>query len=100
MTPEGKVKAAVKKLLSQYHGIYGWWPVPCGYGENSLDFVGCFHGRFFAIETKAPGKKPTRRQGHVIERIKAAGGMAFVVDGDQSLLDLEMWLEAVVDGEA
>ena len=27
-----------------------------------MDFLGCYRGRFFAIETKAPGKKPTLRQ--------------------------------------
>lgn len=93
MTPEGKTKAAVKRLLSKYK-IYGWWPVPCGYGENGLDFVGCFWGLFFAIETKAPGKKPTRRQAHIIERIKASGGAVFVVDGDESLKVLEDYLNS------
>lgn len=91
MTPEGKVKAQVKKLLAQYP-VYGWWPVPCGYGESSLDYVGCLKGRFFAVETKAPGKKLTERQKQVSKRITAAGGEVFVIDGRDGLEDLEMWL--------
>lgn len=32
MTPEGKVKAAVKKLLKLYPDVYAHWPVQTGYG--------------------------------------------------------------------
>jgi hypothetical protein len=58
MTPEGKVKAAVNKVLARYKKIYRFMPVPYGYGESSLDYLICVNGRFVAIETKAPGKKP------------------------------------------
>jgi len=90
MTPEGRVKAAVKKLLAKYR-IYGHWPVPCGYGHSTLDYIGCINGYFFGIETKAPGGKPTPRQALVIDQIRAAGGAAFVIDGD--LTELENFLE-------
>lgn len=95
MTPEGKVKAAVKKVLTQsiHSGIYFNMPVPTGYGTPMLDFVGCYHGRFFAIETKARGKKPTRRQSLTIEQMREAGGVVFVIDGDTT--ELENWLDAV-----
>lgn len=98
ITPEGKVKKAVVKLLERYRleGLYHFMPVPSGYGESSLDFIGCFKGKFFAIETKAPGKKPSALQERMIERMIAAGGMAFVIDGveDQHLIQLRLWLEA------
>lgn len=92
-TPEGRVKDAVKRLLKRYPH-YGWWPVPAGFGENSLDWVGCVGGRFVAIETKAPGKSPTPLQELVIRRIHAAGGVTFVIDEtDGAQLDaLEDWL--------
>lgn len=94
-TPEGKVKAQVKRILAKFP-IYGWWPVPSGYGESSLDFVGCVAGLFFAIETKAPGKKPTPRQQKVIHDMEAAGATVFVIDGKpEQLKELEMWLLSV-----
>lgn len=96
MTPEGRVKASIKRLLKAYkHGMYWNMPVPAGYGVPMLDFVGCFHGQFFAIEAKAPGKKPTRRQAAVIEEMTAAGGAVFVIDGDTTLGEFERWLQHV-----
>lgn len=92
MTPEGRVKEAVKKVLKRF-GAYWHMPVMNGLGAPSLDFVGCFMGRYFAIETKAPGKKPTPRQEVTIETIRKAGGCCFVIDGDVSML--EQWLEEV-----
>lgn len=48
-------------------------PVPSGYGVPTLDFIGCYKGFFFAIETKAPGKEPTPRQRKTIKDIGANG---------------------------
>jgi len=79
MTPEGKVKAAVKKWLKS-QGAYFFMPVQSGYGVATLDFLVCLNGNFYAIETKAPGKKPTPRQWLIMEEINAAGGRAFWAD--------------------
>lgn len=82
MTPEGKVKAEVKKILASFGDkIDGFWPVPSGYGESHLDYVGCANGWFFCIETKAPGKKPTPRQLERMRRVDNAKGLVFVIDG-------------------
>lgn len=89
-TPEGKVKAKVSALLKATPGVYYYMPVPGGYGGSTLDYVACYNKLFFAIETKAPGKKPTDRQKQIIAQIKAAGGAVFVIDGDT--LELEKWL--------
>jgi hypothetical protein len=94
MTPEGFVKAAVKKLLDA-HKAYYHMPVTNGMGKPSLDFIGCHEGRFFAVETKAPGKKPTPRQELTIAEIRRAKGPAFVIDGSDyvDLRELREWLE-------
>jgi hypothetical protein len=97
MTPEGKVKAAVNRLLEKYKGIYKFMPVPGGFGASSLDYLLCVNGRFVSIETKAPGKKPTDRQKMVIGQIVRAGGMAFVIDGADSLSTLRDYLERVTN---
>jgi hypothetical protein len=80
VTPEHKTKRVISKLLSK-HKVYSYMPVPYGYGPTTLDYLGCIRGKFFAIEAKAPGKKPTPLQVNTIERIRAAGGVAFVIDG-------------------
>jgi hypothetical protein len=89
-TPEGRVKQKVSGLLKATPGVFYDMPVPSGYGGSTLDYIGCYLGRFFAVETKAPGKKPTARQKQIIARMQAAGAKVFVIDGD--LTELEDWL--------
>ena len=88
-TPENKVKVKVRALLDAY-GAYRHSPVMNGMGAPTLDFVGCHRGRYFAIETKAPGKVPTPRQWSTIINIRTAGGKVFIIDGDTK--ELELWL--------
>ena len=90
-TPEGKVKGKVTELLKKYPGLYYEMPVPGGYGKSGLDYFGCYKGKFFSVETKAPGKKPTDRQQLTIAAITRAGGAVFVIDGDLS--KLKEWLD-------
>ena len=53
MTPEGKVKATVRKLLAQY-GAYYTMPLGAGFGVAGVpDFLCCVDGVFLAVETKA-----------------------------------------------
>ncbi len=82
-TPEGRVKKDVKELLKK-HNAFFTMPVPSGYGESMLDFVGHCRGRYFEIETKAPGKHPTPRQQHRIDRVMESGGHAFVIGEERN----------------
>ena len=91
MTPEAKVKEKVKKQLTQL-GIYYTMPVSGGYGYSGVpDILACYKGRFVGIECKAKGNKPTLLQSKHIERIKLAGGLAFVID-ENNVDDLESYL--------
>ena len=90
-TPEGKVKEAVRELLKT-HGAYWHCPVQNGMGKPSLDFVGCHRGRYFAVETKAEGKKMTKRQEATAEEIITAGGRVFEVVGTAGIAALQHWL--------
>jgi penicillin-binding protein-related factor A (putative recombinase) len=56
------------------------------------DFIGHYRGKFFAVEAKAPGKKPTGFQALQIAAIKASGGAVFVVSDRESLGVLQDWL--------
>ena len=81
-TPEGHVKACVKKLLKRYIDegyVYAHWPVQAGYGAPTLDCNGSCRGRSFAIETKAPGEKLTPRQELTKQQMEAAGIKVFVI---------------------
>lgn len=63
-------------ICMKYHGsAYGMVGHPDLYG-----ILGDGSGRFFAIEVKVPGKKPTPAQYKFLERIEDAGGLAFWVD--------------------
>lgn len=80
-TPEGLVKTHVKALLAKYKpALYAHWPVQNGMGSPTLDCVGAINGHAFAIETKAPGKKPTARQAVTIADMQDAGIAVFVID--------------------
>ena len=90
-TPEGKVKKDIKKLLTSTEGMWYYMPVQNGMGVVGIpDFVCCYKGMFFAIETKKPNKNPTTaeqrfnkctpNQQNRITEINDAGGMAIVAD--------------------
>ena len=79
-TPERKIKKLVSKTLTAL-GAYYFYPVTSGYGTSGVpDIVGCYRGRFFGIECKANGNKPTTLQQINLDKIAAAGGIALVID--------------------
>lgn len=93
-TPEGKVKKDAKKHLA-FAKAYAFWPVQTGYGSSTLDCLACVptakscphcghtetFGQFVALETKAPGKKLTKRQEATAKEMKKAGAHVYVVEG-------------------
>lgn len=95
MTPEGRVKALVKRALDALP-VYRFMPVQNGMGAPGLDFYGCSEGRFIAIETKTPGKHLTPRQKTTAEQIVAAGGAVFVVREPADVSDMVLLLLTVV----
>jgi hypothetical protein len=98
-TPEGKIKKMVKELLAHValgaREPYAFWPVPNGMGPSSLDCLICYYGVFVAVETKAPGKKPTPRQEFTIACIEKAGGVALIVDSEEGVERLRNALEMI-----
>lgn len=103
-TPEGKVKAAVRKKLKEL-GYWYYFPVQNGFGSVGIpDVVGCKPvkitpemvgttiGVFFAVETKAPGKlkNTTPNQRKNIDAINACFGHAEVVD-DAAKMEIVTW---------
>lgn len=66
-----------------------------GLGVSTVDILGCSPhaaGRFFGIEVKAEGKKPTPRQNIVMDEIRKAKGVSFFCDSHESfLLNAGLW---------
>lgn len=82
MTPEGKVKDKVKKVLKEVKAYYVM-PATGGYGVSGApDFVVCHDGFFFGIECKAGDNKPTALQMKHLTEIRDAGGKSIVINED------------------
>ena len=94
ITPEAKVKAAVRKLLVDF-GIYYFSPSANGYGRAGIpDIICCFGGRFIAIECKAGNGVTTALQDRELAAIRTAGGMTMVVNETniQELKEKLQWM--------
>lgn len=92
MTPEGKVKAAVKAVLKKLKA-YQHWPVPTGYGTPTVDCLACAYGVFFAIECKRPGvRKGTQNQQKTLAEVREAGGIALLINtADETEIGRMIW---------
>jgi len=96
-TPEAKVKTKLKRYFAEErkngHELYFYWPVPTGFGETTLDCLCCYDGKFIGIECKREGiRKPTPRQAAVMARIRAAGGVTYLVtmkDGELEWIEIK-----------
>jgi hypothetical protein len=90
LTPEGRVKAAVVKILRKYNAYY-FFPATHGYGRSGVpDIVGCVKGKFIAIECKAGKNTPTALQGREMDNIRGAMGHAMVVNEEN--IELLEWV--------
>lgn len=91
MTPEGRTKDGIKKLLKA-RGVYYYMPVQNGMGVVGVpDFICCVPcnsgGRFLAVEAKAPGKRgnTSANQDAQIAAIQRSSGVAVVIDDPAQL---------------
>jgi hypothetical protein len=95
-TPEAKVKKKVVEMLKAA-GAYYFYPVTGGYGRSGVpDIVCCLKGRFIGIECKAGGNKPPALQQKNLEEIRAARGLALVVN-EANFDDLAFILKKIAD---
>ena len=79
-TPEGKVKAAVKKILDEF-AVYHFSPAANGYGRVGIpDIICCVSGFFLAIECKAGKGTTTLLQDRELNAINEAGGACLIIN--------------------
>ena len=115
MTPEGRVKKNIRRILDSFPFVYTLMPVQMGLGASGLDFH-CVAGVWYAlprgvelipvaffIEAKKPGGEPTDRQETFAkERKEHQNAITFVIDDDPTIMKgsggidkLVEWLEAI-----
>jgi hypothetical protein len=87
MTPEAKVKKVVASQLRSLKAYY-FYPATGGYGKSGVpDIVGCYRGKFFGIECKAGGNKPTALQEKNLKDIAECDGISLVVN-EENMRDI------------
>lgn len=87
-------EATIQSKIMDYLRSIGGYPVKVitATVSGNPDIICCLQGRFVAIEVKQPGKRPTQLQKLKMERITAAGGVAFVA---RSVGDVKEKLEGM-----
>lgn len=110
MTPEGKVKDAIKKGLALLglvqtskaadvkpnHTGKFHMPVSNGMGVHGIpDFYGHYRGRFFEIEAKAEGEGPTALQRHQLHATAVTGAASFVIDRPEGFAAFRAWARGI-----
>jgi hypothetical protein len=74
---EALLTRSVRQLLNAA-GIFHWKNFGGPMGVKGVpDILGCYRGRLFGIELKAPKGKTSPDQEEFIKRINEAGGLAF-----------------------
>jgi hypothetical protein len=80
VTPEAKVKKVGRAIMTRM-GMYHFPAFSGGYGRSGVpDDIGCYQGRFVAVEYKANGGKPTALQLKNMDDIRKSGGIALLID--------------------
>lgn len=96
MTPEGKVKQRVKKILDSYKpDCWYFMPAARAYGQAGVsDFIGLYRNHMFAIETKAGNNEPTPMQVLQMNKIEKAGGKVFTIRED-TVYKIADWFRSI-----
>ena len=100
-TPENSVKSKLIKYLKSFDNLF-FYSATAGFMSTGgiPDVVGCYKGKFFAIEVKAPKRRNEKNRGASalqvmqMDKITKAGGFTMVFDGeDEDWFVLRAWLE-------
>ena len=89
--PRKPETALSRKVLSRLRVEGGRWDKIHGgpYQAGGIaDILGCWRGRFIAIELKMPGEEPTELQKDFLDDVHYSGGRAGVAFSVQEALDI------------
>ena len=73
---EADLSTAVIDKLNKQNGVKCQKIKGSAYGKPMLDILGSKNGRFFWLETKQPGEKPTKRQYNTMKDWISVGAVA------------------------
>ena len=73
---EAALSTAIIEKLNKQNGVKCQKIKGTAYGKPSLDILGSKSGRFFWLETKQPGEKPTKRQYNTMKDWISVGAVA------------------------
>lgn len=95
MTPEGRVKQSIDKIL-KVHSVYFTKPRGTTFGRSGVPDYDCiaYGNNCFKIEAKAGKKEPTALQKIDHEERRKRGGIVFVINEDNLTL-LEEYLKSI-----
>lgn len=89
---EKEITKEIRRFLD-FKRIWHWKEYTGGmFGQTGIsDILGCWKGRFIAIEVKRPGHKTESKrlmkQKKFIEDVKRAGGIGFFAESVQNVID-------------
>lgn len=85
--PENKLVAKARLYLNSLEDSFFWKARGDPRQHKGIsDLIGCYHGRFYALEFKVGNNQPTPYQKIFMLKVKRAGGKAYVV---RSLADVK-----------
>lgn len=84
---EHALTLGIRQLL-KYHRVWHFkhWGGPMG-EKGVADIIGCHNGRMFAIEIKTQAGRLTPYQQRFLDRVNAAGGVAFVARSIEDVVE-------------
>lgn len=97
MVLESALYRSIRKKLKKEYGKELWFFKTHGSADQVRglpDMIGCYKGRFIAMELKKPGGHATDLQAFTMEQIEAAGGYATTIHSYEEAVD---FLDTVPD---
>jgi len=93
---EASLQGRILRLLLRRPGC---WAVkfPGVLQRGVPDILAVYRGRFFALEVKRPGQKPTRLQRAVLQQIRATGAVAETVTSVRQVKGVLASIEEATD---
>jgi hypothetical protein len=85
---EAEITSAIRALLKSL-GVFAWknWSGPMSSPKGIADILGCWKGRFVAIEVKRPGGRISQEQERFLEAIRRHGGIGFVARSVEDVIE-------------
>lgn len=79
VTKENRIQSGIVRFLRKQKDCWVY-PTCDRFTVGVPDILGCFKGRFFALEVKKPTGRLSKIQAYQLDKVRNAGGIAARVD--------------------